>query len=486
MFVLLQRIFTVEINGISGRFSYITNPTSMDMNMPSMPLLSDDNVPNQFSEQSDLSLDWSIEAVEHEAIIRDWYGPSGQNNASLQAEASPQKTTSDVNAETIEKLLMESKYLKQLSKNQATLLENYTKLTQNQEKLLQGHENFESMLKLILNEIRHGKRFNDENAKHEPSPKQKKNQKMNRDPESGNKTKAMVKEASYELESEKINDVITTEPKLFPKQTINKRRMRSSAGLSDTETDGISVNDTETRPKKSKTEMLLNTDKTLYFKNWMTKICIFCKKRYERIVAHYKTSHSLAEVVASRLSPNMIEEIRANHPKSVVVVKKNDRLMKAKCAFCEEEKAFTTTYWPNHIQSHTGEYRNKCNVCGLLLPYPSYHCKQKTRNIDEFRLDEKDFTVHLCLECNYVQIDQTNIIKHLRTQHKFNDDALESKYEIITMLSIKNDGSSLQHRTSIDQIQGHTADHVEGKIQFLVFILNNSIKFNLNFNLVFT
>lgn len=237
------------------------------------------------------------------------YGPtdmsnSKQSNGSFQAKPSPipTETPSSANAESIEKMLMESQFLRKLAEDQAALAESHALLLQNQEKLLKGQENLTSTLNQILNELRSGK----------------------------------------------CDD---TDPSVKPKN--NQKRVRLSNGENENDANAT------TRSKKSKLEIPLNIDKTLYFNHSLTKICVICRKRYERIVNHYKQCHSLSEVVASRLSPKMAEEVQKDQPKSPIVVKNIDNLIEAECAFCEDEKAFTATYWPNHIQAHTGLLRRR-------------------------------------------------------------------------------------------------------------------------------
>lgn len=121
-------------------------------------------------------------------------------------------------------------------------------------------------------------------------------------------------------------------------------------------------------------------------------------------------------------------------------------------------------------------------VCCLLLPYPSYHCQQRTRNIDDFRLDETDLTVYLCLDCNYVQIKKSNIIQHLKTQHKFGDDELEDKYKLITLLSIKDKPKMLRQPTKIEDMSEDTSESdVKGNCIFVQY----SLSFMCDFRCIF-
>lgn len=289
----------------------IENMENVAPNMPSLDFDLDD-----FSQitSEDAFTELAMDGTD-EAFISEMYGPSDfksskQNSGSHMAEPSSSSSQSqsietpsagmqsNMSAESIEKMLMESIFLRKLAENQAALTESHAQLLQNQEKLLKTQENLASTLNEILNEL---------------------------------------------LRSGECNSKAQCST---PKS--NQKRSRLSNGYNDNDVNGI------TGPKKYKMDIPLNTNKTLYFNHSLTKICIICKKRYERIVNHYKQCHSLSEVVASRLSPKMANEIQKDHPKSSIVVKNINNLIEAECAFCEDFKTFTATYWPNHIQAHTG------------------------------------------------------------------------------------------------------------------------------------
>lgn len=193
-----------------------------------------------------------------------------------------------------------------------------------------------------------------------------------------------------------------------------------------------------------------NIDKTLHYNNPDTRLCGICNKWYERIVTHYKIYHSEEEIIASRLPPNMADEIQRKPPKVVVFMNGPNKFVRAKCPFCDEEKQFSVFYWSNHIDSHTGEYRNKCRVCSTTFAFSTVHCELKTTRTDAFRLDEEDITAHLCLDCNFVQIDKKNMIRHLKTQHEYDDAVLMTRFKLITLLSTKNQQNHSNDEVSLN------------------------------------
>lgn len=290
------------------------------------------------------------------------YGPvdmgnSRQSNGSSQAKPSsiPTETPSSANSESIEKMLMESQFLRKLAEDQAALADSHALLLHNQEKLLKGQKNLTFTLNQILNELRSGK----------------------------------------------CDD---KDPSVKPKN--NQKRVRLSNG----ENENDAKPNATSCSKKSKLEIPLNIDKKLYFNHSLTKICVICKKRYERIVNHYKQCHSLSEVVASRLSPEMANELQKDLPKSLIVVKNIDNLIEAKCAFCEDEKAFTATYWPNHIQAHTGLLRKR-----LQEYYNEYKSKAYSNSI---------FSV---LQVN-IKINVWSVVCYFHTHHII----ASNEHEILT------------------------------------------------------
>lgn len=182
-----------------------------------------------------------------------------------------------------------------------------------------------------------------------------------------------------------------------------------------------------------------NIDKTQHLQNPNSKKCVFCHKMYARIVNHYKNNHSDMEVVTSRLTTAMAKEVQQDRPKLVAVAKypsNPNRFVEAKCHFCDSIKDFSIQYWPDHIRGHTGEYSNECRVCKMSFGSPTTHCSLTTVRVSEGLKSNHDLIGYLCLECNYVQVEETNIVQHLKTQHELDENVLNTKYKMITFISL--------------------------------------------------
>lgn len=165
---------------------------------------------------------------------------------------------------------------------------------------------------------------------------------------------------------------------------------------------------------------LKNIDKSLYLCSESGKFCPFCNKHYKKMVPHFKTQHPDSEVYCSRISPQMVDDIEQEKRSMTKFLKGSVQNLRAICLFCEEQKDFSPYYWIDHIRSHTGEYGNRCIVCSKLCSFYT-HCGMTTMRAEPFDLTVKDFEAFRCLECNYVQINEENMDKHLEQEHGFTD-----------------------------------------------------------------
>lgn len=213
-----------------------------------------------------------------------------------------------------------------------------------------------------------------------------------------------------------------------------------------------------------------NVDKMRHLRNPDFHTCVFCHKHYVRIVHHYRTAHSDQEMVISRLAPAMAEEIQQNRPKCIPIIRQNTlRFVETKCFFCEDVKNFSLHYWVDHIRGHTGEYSNKCRVCKANFAYPTTHCSVKTTRISEKFTLQHDLSGYLCLECNYVQIDEPNMLRHLETQHNFDDDIFDTKYTRIIFIALARRSrisNPLTTLESLREMSDHNLSCVDGNIWF--------------------
>lgn len=183
-----------------------------------------------------------------------------------------------------------------------------------------------------------------------------------------------------------------------------------------------------------------NNDKSLYLSSVKAKICVLCSKHYSRtICSHYKTKHSDREVFVSRLSPK-VTKIAIKKGFSFVKYLKgssNSLHLKTFCVFCEKERDFMPHYWNDHLRSHTGEYMNECLLCLSPVSF-YYHCNGiPTRKISDFNLFRCVLYGYSCKKCNFVQIDEENMIKHLENEHSPTQN-IQKYYQRFTLLPALN------------------------------------------------
>lgn len=141
-------------------------------------------------------------------------------------------------------------------------------------------------------------------------------------------------------------------------------------------------------------------------------------------------------------------------------VKSSLKYLKAICLFCETEKDFSTYYWTNHIQSHTGEYANQCCICNKIVCFKT-HCGHTTAKTDDFDLKVNNLYGYICRECNYVQINEDNIQKHLLNEHEFED--LNNRYDTIMLLPSWTAGSEVYSNNPGNSMKAHTDTILQNK-----------------------
>lgn len=194
-----------------------------------------------------------------------------------------------------------------------------------------------------------------------------------------------------------------------------------------------------------------NTNRDLYFSNRISQICLICRSTYKRMVPHLKAAHDIPEVFVSRISPKMAKVARNAPNSSAFFMKGNNKCMKAMCFFCEETKDFCIQYWVQHIRSHTGEYANYCYGCKKTVCFHQ-HCGIITKCNDVINLKTTDLTAFICRDCNFVQISEKNLRKHLKDEHGFNN--LENHYDKIVLLKAWDHSQPIQTASNHRIISG--------------------------------
>lgn len=135
------------------------------------------------------------------------------------------------------------------------------------------------------------------------------------------------------------------------------------------------------------------------------------------MVSHMKNHHPDNEVFVSRISPQMSERVKQNNIPAIKYLKDTaQQYLKMACVFCETEKDFVGYYWVDHLRTHTGEYTNECIVCEKTS-LSSSHCGTPTIKHPKCNVYRDGLSAYLCIDCNYVQINEENMRYHLRKQH---------------------------------------------------------------------
>ncbi|XP_067636781.1 uncharacterized protein [Eurosta solidaginis] len=164
--------------------------------------------------------------------------------------------------------------------------------------------------------------------------------------------------------------------------------------------------------------------------NWHagTDWCRICNKRIPRTVAHYVNEHPNNEVYISRIQKNYLTRLRQQggqilkmHPYI-----NGQEQYAAECAFCNKTCCFKISYWYQHYAMHTGEYAYRCSGCNVRKPTRSamtvhinQPCRKRGKLLEDYTYSprSKYIEVRVCKLCNYTQLNQRNVWKHLRTQH---------------------------------------------------------------------
>lgn len=174
-----------------------------------------------------------------------------------------------------------------------------------------------------------------------------------------------------------------------------------------------------------------NIDKSLYLSSDSAKTCPLCGVCYVRMVSHFKTMHSNSEIFVSRISPQMVDQLDNSTLSYIKYAKQTGKYLQATCIFCEKERNFSGYYWTDHIRSHSGEYANVCILCQKSVCFNN-HCGMNTDRKVVHDLFNDDLYAYLCTECNYVQLNEKNLLNHLERQHNFSD--FSSRYRQIKVL----------------------------------------------------
>lgn len=177
------------------------------------------------------------------------------------------------------------------------------------------------------------------------------------------------------------------------------------------------------------TEDLVNYVDKMYYQDDYNKVlpCKLCdfSAKSVLLVRHYLTEHPGSEVLISRVSQIMAENIIDQSVNTGDLGNISKKIYN--CLMCNRVCTNVLSFY-DHMTAHTGEYRFQCYHC----PYKASnrdaiknHC-QKVHHLKkmEFEVepvaDLKDVKGFICMECNFVQLKSDNVAEHLK---KFHPDA---------------------------------------------------------------
>lgn len=210
----------------------------------------------------------------------------------------------------------------------------------------------------------------------------------------------------------------------------------------DTENDDKSVGDSsnDTAPNKSPTRKrkknILNTDKDMHSRSNPTK-CALCSQIPRHIVNHYINMHEDSEVFHARMPPETTDTLRGLDKFDGTHV--NNRI-DAICHYCDHLKKYSVKDWFVHITRHTGEYMHICNKCNSK--FPENKCKVNATQCDhddigkwhDIDINTDALGVYVCKSCNYSQLMEENLKKHMRTMHSISRSP-EKHYDFVELIS---------------------------------------------------
>ncbi|XP_055380541.1 uncharacterized protein LOC129611423 [Condylostylus longicornis] len=190
-----------------------------------------------------------------------------------------------------------------------------------------------------------------------------------------------------------------------------------------------------------------NIYKEMHAKSEYCKKCLVCHKiNIQKLVSHHVDTHPEYEVFISRLPPDTLNDLCSDRHNSALyqyMIKSRGSMFHYRCPFCDIQQTATRSVWLDHFSTHTGEFHYKCSGCNKqsnwrkpLLRHIKTICKTSriiTRESPSSIL--KNISGYLCNICNYVQLTQNNIIKHLNTQHSPKE---KKNFRKINLMNMEN------------------------------------------------
>lgn len=215
-----------------------------------------------------------------------------------------------------------------------------------------------------------------------------------------------------------------------------------------------------------------NTNPEIYPSNEQMKPCVLCDEYKPPLVNHYKVAHPDHEVYVSRVSPSIANILRSSTIAQQPPVENLHHRIFFPCYFCNNIRNFPLNSWPEHFLGHTGEYMYTCKKCQMQFMSKTGHLLSECECTDddikkrfEWNLDIRDFAVHMCKLCNYIQVSATMLKVHIEREHDIRVNVNRQIDKVVLMPA--NNGSYKRVDTvEVDEnqwslIKGVKLEHVE-------------------------
>lgn len=200
-----------------------------------------------------------------------------------------------------------------------------------------------------------------------------------------------------------------------------------------------------------------NTDQNAHIaSNLWSKLCKYCDKKICSLM-HYANEHADHEVPIARPPPNCATVIRKKAHFNKFSFQMKSKVIAGECPICGKQKSSTKFDWAKHILIHTGncgsfraencfypidlklmsaihfvagEKKFMCMDCNTKMDNVYQHsnsCPGKPVNAS--LSNSKDSIVgFMCNDCNYLQMNQENVVKHMKNEHGYMCPELGANY----------------------------------------------------------
>lgn len=161
--------------------------------------------------------------------------------------------------------------------------------------------------------------------------------------------------------------------------------------------------------------------------------CFLCGTSDKNLAIHYARKHPDTEVFVARISPYMANRIRKQEIEFVNI----DGQIHGLCPFCEEEQTMNRDDWMKHLLNHTGELILFCTGCKISMIRKMNHgdcSREQVQNIFENNLTGEDLVGFICNTCNYVQIHEEKLIRHITNEHDSFDDSIPELFSRVILI----------------------------------------------------